>query len=93
MDEHWSHLLRPRSGRRSDEGQDGQSVLWHAHVRPLGVVEVEDRVFFPLRSLQQQETHHSELACRHQFHSDQQFQACTHPTLFAVSLTVKVRSV
>lgn len=58
VDEHGSHLLRPCLGRRPDEGQDGQSVFWDAHVRPLGVVEVEDRVLFPLGSLQQQEVVH-----------------------------------
>lgn len=87
VDEHGSHLLRARSGRRPDEGQDGQSVLRHAHVRPLRVVEVENRVFFPLRSLQQR----YQLASGHQL--DQQPTACANPTLFAMSLTVKVRSV
>lgn len=52
--EHRSHVLRPRLGGCSDEGQDGQSVFWDAHIRPLSIVIVEDRVFFPLRSLEDQ---------------------------------------
>ncbi len=49
------YLLRPRSGGCSDEGQDGQSVFWDAHVWPLGVVVMEDCVFnFPLRNLKDQ---------------------------------------
>lgn len=54
VDEHWSHILRPCQGGCSDEGQDGQSVFWDAHIRPLSIVIVEDRVFFPLRSLEDQ---------------------------------------
>ncbi len=53
MNQYRSHLLRPRLGGCSDEGQDRQSVFWDAHVWPLGVVVMEDCVFnFPLRSLE-----------------------------------------
>lgn len=52
VNQYGSHLLCPCPGGCSDEGQDRQSVFWDAHVWPLGVVVMEDRVFnFPLRSL------------------------------------------
>lgn len=55
MYQHRSHLLRAGPGGRSDEGQDGQSVFWDAHVRPLGVMVMEDCVFnSPLRYLEDQ---------------------------------------
>ena len=48
MHQYRAHVLGPCPGGCSDEGQDGQSVFWDAHVWPLGVVIVEDRVFYSL---------------------------------------------
>lgn len=39
------HVLCPGVGGGSDEGQDRQRVFWDAHVWPLSVVIMENRVF------------------------------------------------
>ena len=41
MDEHGSHVRHLGGGGPADKGEDGQSVLRDAHVRPLGVMVLE----------------------------------------------------